>query len=63
MTNFSEQICVVFQGVGGTVQFPKDFLKRAYEIIRQHGGICIADEVRNNNLNLIKNIYSLIPSP
>lgn len=40
--------CAIFQGVGGTVQFPKDFLKRAHEIIRKHGGICIVDEVRNN---------------
>ncbi|XP_055927910.1 alanine--glyoxylate aminotransferase 2, mitochondrial-like [Argiope bruennichi] len=39
---FAESI----QGVGGTVQFPKGYLKKAYEIIRQHGGLCIADEVQ-----------------
>ncbi|KAG8188974.1 hypothetical protein JTE90_010063 [Oedothorax gibbosus] len=39
---FAESI----QGVGGTVQFPKDFLKRAHEIIRKHGGLCIIDEVQ-----------------
>eukprot|EP00794_Sanderia_malayensis_P018972 gene18972-20879_t len=34
------------QGVGGTVQYPKQYLKRAYEKIREKGGICIADEVQ-----------------
>ncbi|XP_063816837.1 alanine--glyoxylate aminotransferase 2, mitochondrial [Pseudophryne corroboree] len=33
-------------GVGGVVQYPKGFLKETYEIIRQKGGICIADEVQ-----------------
>ncbi len=35
-----------FQGVGGSVQYPKNFLKRAYDLVREKGGICIADEVR-----------------
>ncbi|PSN48528.1 Alanine--glyoxylate aminotransferase 2 [Blattella germanica] len=39
---FAESI----QGVGGTVQFPKGFLKKAYELVRANGGICIADEVQ-----------------
>lgn len=39
---FAESI----QGVGGTVQFPKNYLKKAHEIIRQHGGLCIIDEVQ-----------------
>lgn len=34
------------QGVGGTVQFPKDYLKRAHEIIRKHEGLLIVDEVQ-----------------
>lgn len=34
------------QGVGGSVQFPKDYVKRAYDIVRKHGGVCIADEVQ-----------------
>ncbi len=34
------------QGVGGTVTPPKDFFKVVYEIVRQHGGLCIADEVQ-----------------
>ncbi|XP_027038277.1 alanine--glyoxylate aminotransferase 2, mitochondrial-like [Pocillopora damicornis] len=34
------------QGVGGTVQLPKGFLKGAYELIRERGGVCISDEVQ-----------------
>ncbi|XP_063310040.1 alanine--glyoxylate aminotransferase 2, mitochondrial isoform X1 [Pelobates fuscus] len=34
------------QGVGGAVQYPKGFLKEAYELIREKGGLCIADEVQ-----------------
>jgi hypothetical protein len=33
------------QGIGGVVQFPKGFLKKAYELVRMNGGVCIADEV------------------
>mgnify|MGYP002260125261 CR=1 FL=1 len=43
-------ICCFVQGVGGTVHLPKGFLKAAYELIRERGGVCIADEV----LHLIK---------
>ncbi|XP_055328838.1 alanine--glyoxylate aminotransferase 2, mitochondrial-like [Paramacrobiotus metropolitanus] len=39
---FAESI----QGVGGTIQFPKTFLQRAFKIIRDHGGVCISDEVQ-----------------
>ncbi|XP_001607441.1 alanine--glyoxylate aminotransferase 2, mitochondrial [Nasonia vitripennis] len=34
------------QGVGGTVQFPRNYLKRVYEHVRSLGGLCIADEVQ-----------------
>jgi len=34
------------QGVGGTVEPPKEFFQVVYDIVRQHGGICIADEVQ-----------------
>jgi len=34
------------QGVGGTVQFPKGFLKKCYELVRSNGGVCVADEVQ-----------------
>lgn len=33
------------QGVGGTVQYPKNYLKEAFELVRERGGLCIADEV------------------
>ncbi len=34
------------QGVGGTIVFPDGYLKKAYEIVRAAGGVCIADEVQ-----------------
>ncbi|XP_062268483.1 alanine--glyoxylate aminotransferase 2, mitochondrial [Platichthys flesus] len=34
------------QGVGGAVQYPKNFLKEAYTLVRERGGVCIADEVQ-----------------
>ena len=27
------------------VQFPKGYLKKAYEIVRENGGLCVVDEV------------------
>jgi len=34
------------QGVGGVVTPPKEFFSIVYDIVRQHGGLCIADEVQ-----------------
>lgn len=34
------------QGVGGSVTPPKEFFSIVYDIVRQHGGLCIADEVQ-----------------
>ncbi|XP_054842537.1 alanine--glyoxylate aminotransferase 2, mitochondrial isoform X2 [Eublepharis macularius] len=34
------------QGVNGAVQYPMGFLKEAYELVRERGGVCIADEVQ-----------------
>ncbi|XP_065915308.1 alanine--glyoxylate aminotransferase 2, mitochondrial-like [Dysidea avara] len=34
------------QGVGGVVQYPKNFLPQAAELIRERGGLVIADEVQ-----------------
>ncbi len=34
------------QGVGGAVTPPKEFFDIVYEIVRAHGGICVADEVQ-----------------
>ncbi|XP_073245497.1 alanine--glyoxylate aminotransferase 2, mitochondrial-like [Porites lutea] len=39
-------IAEVIQGVGGAVHLPKGFLKGAYELIRERGGVCISDEVQ-----------------
>ncbi|XP_040833596.1 alanine--glyoxylate aminotransferase 2, mitochondrial isoform X4 [Ochotona curzoniae] len=33
------------QGVNGVVQYPKGFLKEAFQLVREKGGVCIADEV------------------
>nr|XP_054209150.1 alanine--glyoxylate aminotransferase 2, mitochondrial isoform X2 [Homo sapiens] len=33
-------------GVNGVVQYPKGFLKEAFELVRARGGVCIADEVQ-----------------
>jgi len=34
------------QGVGGAVTPPPEYFPIVYEIVRQHGGVCIADEVQ-----------------
>ncbi|MEM6750949.1 MAG: aspartate aminotransferase family protein [Planctomycetota bacterium] len=34
------------QGVGGAVVPPKEFFQVVYDIVRKHGGLCIADEVQ-----------------
>ena len=34
------------QGVGGAVTPPKEFFQIVYDIVRQHGGLCVADEVQ-----------------
>jgi alanine-glyoxylate transaminase/(R)-3-amino-2-methylpropionate-pyruvate transaminase len=34
------------QGVGGVVTPPPEYFQVAYEIVRKHGGLCIADEVQ-----------------
>ncbi|XP_047425209.1 alanine--glyoxylate aminotransferase 2, mitochondrial-like [Mugil cephalus] len=34
------------QGMGGAVQYPKNYLKEAYKLVRERGGICVADEVQ-----------------
>lgn len=39
---FAESI----QGVGGTVQYPKGYLKSAFAKVRELGGVCVSDEVQ-----------------
>src|SRR6476660_9501778 len=34
------------QGVGGTTHGAPNYLKEAYAVVREHGGLCIADEVQ-----------------
>ncbi|MGI9089543.1 MAG: aspartate aminotransferase family protein [Gemmatimonadaceae bacterium] len=34
------------QGVGGATSGARNYLKEAYDIVRDHGGLCIADEVQ-----------------
>ena len=34
------------QGVGGSVTPPKEYFGIVYDIVRKHGGLCIADEVQ-----------------
>uniref|UniRef100_A0A7E4V024 Alanine--glyoxylate aminotransferase 2, mitochondrial n=1 Tax=Panagrellus redivivus TaxID=6233 RepID=A0A7E4V024_PANRE len=34
------------QGIGGTVQYPKNFLPQAFDAVKARGGLCIADEVQ-----------------
>jgi alanine-glyoxylate transaminase/(R)-3-amino-2-methylpropionate-pyruvate transaminase len=34
------------QGVGGATSGAPEYLRLAYEIVREHGGVCIADEVQ-----------------
>src|SRR5262249_60006496 len=34
------------QGVGGAITPPPEYFKIVYEIVREHGGLCIADEVQ-----------------
>jgi alanine-glyoxylate transaminase/(R)-3-amino-2-methylpropionate-pyruvate transaminase len=39
-------ICEPIQGVGGVNVPPPGYLKKVYETVRKHGGLCIADEVQ-----------------
>jgi alanine-glyoxylate transaminase/(R)-3-amino-2-methylpropionate-pyruvate transaminase len=39
---FAESI----QGVGGCTQYPRGYLARAFERVREQGGLCVSDEVQ-----------------
>jgi alanine-glyoxylate transaminase/(R)-3-amino-2-methylpropionate-pyruvate transaminase len=39
-------ICEPIQGVGGATMGAPNYLREVYDIIRAHGGLCIADEVQ-----------------
>ncbi|XP_023013671.2 alanine--glyoxylate aminotransferase 2, mitochondrial [Leptinotarsa decemlineata] len=34
------------QGVGGAVQYPKNYIKSVYDIVKKHGGLFVSDEVQ-----------------
>lgn len=35
------------QGVGGTVQYPKNYIKKVYDIVKEQGGLFVSDEVHS----------------
>jgi alanine-glyoxylate transaminase/(R)-3-amino-2-methylpropionate-pyruvate transaminase len=39
-------IAETIQGVGGTVTPPPEYFQIVYDIVRRHGGLCVADEVQ-----------------
>ncbi len=39
-------IAECIQGVGGVIVPPKEYFQIVYDIVRKHGGLCIADEVQ-----------------
>jgi len=39
-------ICESMLGCGGQVPLPEGFLQQSYQYVRQHGGLCIADEIQ-----------------
>ena len=41
-----EFICETLLGVGGQIPLPPGYLKEVYKIVKQAGGLCIADEVQ-----------------
>jgi len=44
--NVAGFIAEPIQGIGGSVELAKGFLKEAYATVRKHGGLCISDEVQ-----------------
>lgn len=43
--SFAGMIVESIQGVGGFVQYPREYLKRAYECVKKKGGLFVVDEV------------------
>ncbi|KAM7320756.1 hypothetical protein ACRRTK_020009 [Alexandromys fortis] len=51
------------QGVNGFVQYPKEFLKEAFALVRERGGVCIADEVSGYaRINLVQTGFGRLGS-
>ncbi len=38
--------CESLLGCGGQIVLPPDYLRTAYQAVRRHGGVCVADEVQ-----------------
>ncbi|XP_039606449.1 alanine--glyoxylate aminotransferase 2, mitochondrial isoform X1 [Polypterus senegalus] len=61
-TSMSKSVAGFFaepiQGVGGVVQYPKGYLKEAFKMIRERGGVCIADEVQTGFGRTGKDIWA-----
>jgi len=55
--NFAAFIIESIQGVGGTVQYPRDYLKKVASIIKKHGGLLISDEVQTGFGRTGKNFW------
>lgn len=43
--NLAAFIAESIQGLGGIVQYPKGYIKGAYDLTKENGGLFIADEV------------------
>ena len=47
------------QGVGGSVQLPRGYLKKVYQTIRDKGGVCISDEVSTTTISVSIHKYAV----
>lgn len=55
--NFAAFIAESIQGVGGSVQYPKNYLKKVASIVKQHNGLMISDEVQTGFGRTGKNFW------
>lgn len=45
------------QGVGGVVQFPKNYIKRVRDVVKEAGGLFVADEVNITFLEIFNHFH------
>lgn len=55
--NFAAFIVESIQGVGGTVQYPRNYLKKVAKIIKENNGLLISDEVQTGFGRTGKNFW------
>ncbi|KAK4337381.1 hypothetical protein RND71_043867 [Anisodus tanguticus] len=55
--NFAAFIVESIQGVGGTVQYPRNYLKQVSEIVKKNKGLLISDEVQTGFGRTGKNFW------